>query len=79
MAFQPRNIEHDIRIQRANNKVDLHYECTSAGSDASFIASKYPQMIADALINKHNFKLKGTRPTSHHLNCDFTRDDSNEL
>ena len=42
-------------------------------------SSKSPQLTADALINKHNFKLKGTVPISFHLDCNFTQDRRNEL
>ena len=35
------------------------------------ISSTDPQGVVDPLINKCNFKLKGTGPISYHLGCDF--------
>ena len=47
--------------------------------DNLLIASKSPQIIIDALINKRNFKAKGTEPFTYHLAFDITRDVSNKL
>ena len=47
--------------------------------DDLLIASKEPQKIVNLLINKHNFKLKGTGPINYHLGCDFSRDDNGIL
>ena len=63
----------------ADNKGDLCYECIAACVDDLLIASKSPQLILDALNNKHNFTVKGTGHISYHLSCDFTRDGNNEL
>ena len=66
-------------MRRANNKEDLKHEHIVICVDDLLIVSKSPQIILDALINKHKFKLKGTRNISYHLGCDFSRDGSNEL
>ena len=47
--------------------------------DDLLIVSKLPRLIVDALTNKYDFKLKGTRPISYHLGCDFNRYGNNEL
>jgi hypothetical protein len=56
-----------------------HYEHISIHVDDLLIASKYPQSVIDTLINNHHFKLKGTVPMSHHLGCDFGRDEDGTL
>jgi len=35
------------------------------------IASKDPEAIVNVLMEKHQFKLKGTCPAKFHLGCDF--------
>ena len=47
--------------------------------DDLLIASKDPQRIVDALMNKHNFNLKDTGPTYYHIGCDFGRDEDGVL
>jgi len=39
--------------------------------DDLMIASKDPEAIANVLMEKHQFKLKGTGPAKFHLGCDF--------
>jgi len=51
-----------------------HYEYIAVCVDDLMIASRIPEVIAKALIDEHNFKLKGTGPTKFHLGCDFYRD-----
>lgn len=43
------------------------------------IASNDPKRLIDVLTNKHSFKPKETGPISHHLGCDFSRDDNGTL
>jgi hypothetical protein len=43
------------------------------------IASRTPQEIVRELEKVHNFKLKGSGPTSFHLGCDFFCDDDGVL
>ena len=47
--------------------------------DDLLMASKDPQAIVDALMDKHKFKLKGTGPITFHLGCDFFRDEEKTL
>ena len=56
-----------------------YYECVAVCVDDLLISLKEPQKIVDSLINKHNFKLKGTGPIKHHLGCDFSRDENGIL
>ena len=56
-----------------------HYEHIAVYVDDLIIASKDPKATIDVLTNKHSFKLKGTRPISYHLGCDFGRDDDGTL
>ena len=72
-------MELEIWTLRLDSKEDLHHENIASCMDNLLISSKSPQIISDALDNKHNFKLKCDEPTSHHYGCDFTRDGSNEL
>ena len=62
-----------------DKKEDMHYDDAVGCVDDLLIASKSPQLTADALTNKYNFKLKGIEPTIFHLGCDFTRDSNNDL
>ena len=66
-------MEPRIWMLRVNVKEHLHYDSTCVYVDELLIASKSPQTIADALINKCDFKLKGAGPTSFLLGCDLTR------
>ena len=56
-----------------------HYEYIAVYVDDLLIASKESQSVIDTLINYHHFKLKGTGPMSHHLGCDFGRDEHGTL
>ena len=70
MDFQLWRIEPDIWFYRVDN-TSLHYKYTSVYTNSLLIALKTPQNIADALVNKYNFKLKDTGLISYHLDCDF--------
>ena len=74
-GFFPCKAEPDTWMKRA----DDHCEHISALVDDLTISSKDPQAIADALVNKHNFKLKGAGPISCHLGMTFHRSDRSEL
>ncbi len=56
-----------------------HYEYIAVYVNDLLIVSKDPQGIIDLLTKEHNFKLKGTRPMSFHLGCDFFRDEDGVL
>ena len=75
MGFQPSKAE-DYIWMRENNGV---YEYIAVYVDDLAIAAKDPQSIIDCLMNKHNFKLKGSGPISFHLGCDFFRNDEDIL
>jgi len=70
MGFFPSKAEKDIWMR---DKGD-HYEHIAVCVDDLMIASLIPEGIVKALIDEHNFKLKGTGPTEFHLGCDFCRD-----
>ena len=66
-------------MRRIYNKEDLCYERMFICTYDLLTSSKSPRLTLDALMKKHNFKLKDTVPISYHLGCDFTRDGRNEL
>jgi len=70
MGFFPSKAEKDIWMR---DKGD-HYEHVAVHVDDLMIASRIPKVIVKALIDEHNFNLKGTGPTEFHLGCDFYRD-----
>ena len=39
------------------------------------LSMKDPKAFCYVLMTKYNYKLKGTRPITFHLGCDFFRDD----
>ena len=75
MGFFPCKAEPDIWM-RANGNI-----CEHAGVcvDDLAIAAKDPKGIANELIDKHKFKLQGTREITFHLGCDFFRDEDGVL
>ena len=75
MNFFPSKAEPDIWMRKCKD----HYEYIAACVDDLLIASKNPQGIVDILLNKYNFKLKGTGSVQFHLGCDFFRDDDGVL
>jgi hypothetical protein len=75
MGFLPCKAEPDIWIKR----VDNHYEYIATYVDDLAVSSKDPKAITDILMNKYNFKLKGTGEIEYHLGMSFRRNDRNEL
>ena len=76
MGSTPSMAEEDIWMR---DKGD-HYEYIAVYVDDLLIASKNPEAIINALeSDPHNFKLKGTGPTSFHLGCDYFRDEDGTL
>jgi hypothetical protein len=75
MGFQSSRAEPDIWIR---DKGD-HWEYVAVCFDNFLIASRTPQDIVDTLEKVHQFKLKGSGPTSFHLGCDFFRDNDGVL
>jgi len=67
MGFFPSKAEKDIWIR---DKGD-HYEYIAVCVDDLMISSRTPEVIVNALIDEHSFKLKGTGPTEFHLGCNF--------
>jgi hypothetical protein len=55
--------------------VDDHYEYIATYVDDLAISSKDPKAITDTLMNKYNFKLKGTGEIEYHLGMSFHRND----
>ena len=70
MGFTPSKAEPDIWMRKAED----HYEYVGVYIDDLVIVSKKPQEIADSLMQKHNFKLKGTGPIDVYLGCNFFHD-----
>jgi len=75
MGFFTSHCEKDIWM---GNKGD-HYERIAVYVDNLMIASKDPDSIIKMLMEKYQFKLKGTGPTKFHLGCDFFRDEEGVL
>jgi hypothetical protein len=71
MGFEPSKAEPQTRMHRNGDLC----ECVAACVDDLAVVAKDPKAIADALINKCNFKLKGTGPVSFHLGCGFFCDE----
>ena len=75
LGFEPCKAEPDIWLRR-NDDV---YEYIAVYVDDLALAMKDPKTFTDILINKYNFKLKGTGPISFHLGMDFFRDEDGTL
>ena len=75
MGFSPCWAEPDIWM-RANDDV---WEYIAVYVDDLAIAAKQPKEIVKLLVNKYNFKLKGTGSIEYHLGMDFFRDDDGVL
>jgi len=71
MGFFTSHCEKDIWMR---NKGD-HYVYIAVCVDDLMIASKDPDLVIKMLLEKCQFKLKGTGPTKFHLGCDFFRDE----
>jgi len=56
-----------------------HYEYIAVYVDDLLIVGKDPDSIIKVLMEKYQFKLKGTGPTEFHLGCDFFRDEEGVL
>jgi len=56
-----------------------HCECIAVHVDDLMFASKDPETVVKTLMEKCQFKLKGTGPTEFHLGCDFFRDEEGVL
>ena len=56
-----------------------HCEHIAVHVDDLMIASKDPEAIVKILVEKYQFKLKGTGPTEFHLGCDFFSDEEGVL
>jgi len=48
-----------------------HHECIAVCVDDLMFASEDPETIVMTLVEKQQFKLKGTGPAEFHLCCDF--------
>jgi hypothetical protein len=55
------------------------YEYVGVYVDDLALAMDDPKAFLDILINKYNFKLKGSGEISFHLGCDFFRDEDGTL
>jgi hypothetical protein len=75
MGFFPCKAEPDICIRH----VDNHYEYIATYVDDLAVSSKDLKAITDTLMNKYNFKLKGTGEIEYHLGMSFHRNDRNKL
>jgi hypothetical protein len=75
LGFTPSRCEADIWMRR----IDDHYEYLCIYVDDLIICSKRPQIISDALVDKHHFTLKGTGPIHYHLGCDYFREPDGTL
>jgi hypothetical protein len=67
MGFELSKVEPGIWAHRKGDICEHVAVCV----DDLAIAAKAPKEIADALVNKCNFELKGTGPVSFHLDCGF--------
>ena len=75
MGFFISKAEPDIWMR---DKGD-HYEYIAVYVDDLLIVSKDCLKITQTLLDKYNFKLKGTGPIEFHLGCDFFRDEDGNL
>jgi hypothetical protein len=75
MGYFPSKAEKDIWMRDMGD----HYEYIAVYVDDLLIASRNPEVIIEALMKEHDFKLKGTGPISFHLGCDFNRDEEGTL
>jgi len=75
MGFFASHCEKDIWIRDMGD----HYEYIAVYVDDLMIVGKDPDSIIKMLMEKYQFKLKGTGPTEFHLGCDFFRDEEGVL
>ena len=72
MGFFPCKAEPDIWIREK----DSLYEYTDVYVYDLAIAVKNSKESNDTIMNKHDFKLKGSGPIKYQLGCDLFRDDT---
>jgi hypothetical protein len=75
MGFFPCKAEPDIWMQRNGNQ----YKYVAVYVEDLTITMIDPEAFAKVLIDKYNFKLKGTGPISFHLGMDFECDEDGTL
>ena len=75
LGFFPCKAEPDIWM-RPNGDV---YEYVAVYVDDLAIVLRKPKEFMDILMQKYNFKLKGTGPITFHLGMDIFREDSETL
>lgn len=75
MGFFPSKAEDDLWMRDKGN----HYEYIARYVDDLTIASKDPGAITNKLMEKYNFKLKGTGQLEYHLGCNFFRNSTRML
>jgi len=75
MGFFTSHCEKDIWIRDMGD----HYEYIAVCVDDLMIMGKDPDSIIKVLMEKCQFKLKGTGPTEFHLGCDFFCDEEGVL
>jgi hypothetical protein len=73
--FFPCKAEPDIWMRRNGNQ----YEYVAVYVDDLAIAMIDPEAFVKVLVDKYNFKLKGTGPISFHLGMDFECDEDGTL
>jgi len=75
MGFFTSHCEKDIWLRDMGD----HYEYIAVYVDDLMIVGKDPDSIIKILMEKYQFKLKGTGPIEFHLGCDFFRDEEGVL
>jgi len=75
MGCFPSKTEKDIWMRDRGD----HYKYIAVYVDDLLFASKGPETTVKTLMEKYQFKLKGTGPTEFHLGCDFFRDEEGVL
>ena len=76
LGWTPSKADSDICMRDCGD----HCEYIAVCVDDLLIASNDPKSITDALTSApHNFKLKGTGPTTFHLGCNYFRDEDGTL
>ena len=78
LGFEPCVAEPNIWL-RKNKEWGDHYDYIAVYVDDLAIAMRDPQSFVDILVEKYNFKLKGTGNIAFHLGCDFSHDPDGTL
>ena len=76
MGFKPSMADLDIWMK--SSKDGNHCECIAVYVDDLAICMKDPKSFCDTL-KKCRLKLKGVRPISYHLGCEYARDEDGTL